>query len=55
MIAELFSSENAGVALSTGTLIGERYQVVRELGGGGMKLVYLVEDRRLTAGPRWPR
>jgi serine/threonine protein kinase len=36
------------LALNPGDLIGDRYQVIRELGGGGMKLVFLVEDRRLN-------
>ena len=34
--------------LNPGAVIGERYRVVRELGGGGMKLVYLVEDSHLN-------
>jgi len=31
------------------TIIGSRYRVVKALGGGGMKLVYLAEDLRLAA------
>jgi serine/threonine protein kinase len=31
------------------TIIGSRYRVVKPLGGGGMKLVYLAEDLRLAA------
>jgi serine/threonine protein kinase len=31
------------------TIIGRRYRVVKALGGGGMKLVYLAEDLRLAA------
>jgi len=34
--------------LNPGAVIGERYRVVRELGGGGMKLVYLVDDSHLN-------
>jgi serine/threonine protein kinase len=34
--------------LNPGAVIGERYRVVHELGGGGMKLVYLVEDSHLN-------
>ncbi len=33
--------------LNPGTIVAGRYEVIRELGGGGMKLVYLAEDRRL--------
>jgi serine/threonine protein kinase len=31
------------------TIVGGRYKVVRPLGGGGMKLVYLAEDLRLAS------
>jgi serine/threonine protein kinase len=30
------------------TIVGSRYRVVKALGGGGMKLVYLAEDLRLS-------
>src|ERR1700689_2916233 len=31
------------------TIVGGRYRVVKPLGGGGMKLVYLAEDQRLAS------
>src|ERR1700726_1096954 len=34
--------------IAPGTIVGGRYRVVRALGGGGMKLVYLAEDLRLA-------
>jgi len=37
--------------ISSNTIVGSRYRVVRALGGGGMKLVYLAEDLRLAARP----
>jgi serine/threonine protein kinase len=37
--------------IAPGTIIGGRYRVIRSLGGGGMKLVYLAEDLRLAARP----
>jgi len=35
--------------IAPNTIIGSRYRVVKPLGGGGMKLVYLAEDLRLAA------
>jgi len=35
--------------ISPHAIVGARYRVVRALGGGGMKLVYLAEDLRLAA------
>jgi len=35
--------------IAPNTIVGGRYRVVRPLGGGGMKLVYLAEDLRLAA------
>ncbi len=37
--------------IAPSTIVGGRYRVVRSLGGGGMKLVYLAEDLRLAARP----
>jgi len=37
--------------ISPNTIVGSRYRVVKALGGGGMKLVYLAEDLRLAARP----
>jgi len=37
--------------LNSGTLLATRYRVTRKLGGGGMKMVYLVEDNRLANRP----
>lgn len=37
--------------IAPNTIVGTRYRVIRELGGGGMKLVYLAEDLRLAARP----
>ncbi len=35
--------------LNPNTTVGGRYKVIKPLGGGGMKLVYLAEDLRLAA------
>lgn len=35
--------------IDANTIVGGRYRVVKSLGGGGMKLVYLAEDLRLAA------
>jgi serine/threonine protein kinase len=35
--------------IAPNTIIGGRYRVIKPLGGGGMKLVYLAEDLRLAA------
>src|SRR5579863_3538545 len=37
--------------LAPDSIISGRYKVVRSLGGGGMKLVYLAEDLRLASRP----
>ncbi len=37
--------------IAPNTIVGGRYRVVRSLGGGGMKLVYLAEDLRLAGAP----
>ncbi len=37
--------------ITTGTIVGGRYRVVRHIGGGGMKQVYLAEDTRLANRP----
>lgn len=37
--------------IAPNTIVGGRYRVVKPLGGGGMKLVYLAEDLRLAARP----
>ena len=37
--------------IAPNTIVGGRYRVMKPLGGGGMKLVYLAEDVRLAARP----
>jgi serine/threonine-protein kinase len=37
--------------IAENTIIGGRYRVIRPLGGGGMKMVYLAEDLRLASRP----
>src|SRR5262249_45469471 len=37
--------------IEANTIVGGRYRVVKPLGGGGMKMVYLAEDLRLSARP----
>ena len=37
--------------IAPNTIVGGRYRVIKPLGGGGMKLVYLAEDLRLASRP----
>lgn len=38
--------------LAPGTLLSQRYEIVRRIGGGGMGAVYLAKDRNLGNAPR---
>lgn len=44
-------SRLAGIQLATGTLLADRYKIVRRIGGGGMGSVYLAEDQNLANRP----
>src|SRR5580700_9547924 len=37
--------------IAANSIIGGRYRVIKPVGGGGMKLVYLAEDMRLASRP----
>src|ERR1700688_3506418 len=41
--------EHCAEMITPNTIVGGRYRVIKALGGGGMKLVYLAEDLRLAA------
>jgi hypothetical protein len=40
-----------GIQLAAGTLLADRYKIVRRIGGGGMGSVYLAEDQNLANRP----
>ena len=40
-----------GIQLAPGTLLVDRYKIVRRIGGGGMGSVYLAEDQNLANRP----
>ncbi len=42
-------ANSARAMISPNTIVGNRYKVIKLLGGGGMKLVYLAEDLRLAS------
>ncbi len=41
----------SGIQLAAGTLLADRYRIVRRIGGGGMGSVYLAEDQNLANRP----
>ncbi|MBO0720261.1 MAG: protein kinase [Blastocatellia bacterium] len=41
----------AGIQLAPGTLLVDRYKIVKRIGGGGMGSVYLAEDQNLANRP----
>src|SRR5215469_11104332 len=48
---DLLESNRRDPMIEADTIVGGRYRVVKPLGGGGMKMVYLAEDLRLSARP----
>src|SRR5215467_10363644 len=45
----LLESTCRDLMIEADTIVGGRYRVVKPLGGGGMKMVYLAEDLRLSS------